>query len=214
MKRYLLQSLALVALAGTACSQAPAPAADAPKVKVDVKRVIAGEQGTPDFSAGNVNMKRWRPKKWFELDAEFEIKVPQDAGGRNGSFSGLQANVYLVFNAQTKDGKYEAAKATLTLTSAPASESCHVLAYVSPTDLRAILQRDTFTATTDIRGWGLEFVVNGQRMAGEGNPKPTAGNVWWEKTENLVIREGVIKAKSETPFAILFGDYDIEAKTR
>ena len=206
MKRYLLQSLALVALAGTAYSQAPAPAADAPKVKVDVKRVIAGEQGTPDFSAGNVNM--------FELDPEFEIKVPQDAGGRNGSFSGLQANVYLVFNAQTKDGKYEAAKATLTLTSAPASESCHVLAYVSPTDLRAILQRDTFTATTDIRGWGIEFVVNGQRMAGEGNPKPTAGNVWWEKTENLVIREGVIKAKSETPFAILFGDYDIEAKTR
>lgn len=213
MKLYLLQSLALLALASSAYSQATAPAADAPKVKVDMKRVVPGEQGTPDFSAGNVNMKRWRPKKWFELDAEFEIKVPQDAGGRNGSFSGLQANVYLVFNAQTKDGKYEAAKATLTLTSVPASESCHVLAYVSPSDLRAILQRDTFTAS-DIRGWGIEFVANGQRLEGDGNPKPTAGNIWWEKTENLAFRDGVIKAKSETPFAILFGDYDVEAKTK
>lgn len=214
MKRYLIQSLTILALAGAVYSQAPTPAADAPKVKVDVKRVTPGEQGTPDFAAGNVNMKRWMPKKWFELDAQFEIKVPQDAGGRNGSFSGLQANVYLVFNAQTKDGKYEAAKATLTLTSVPASENCHVLAYVSPSDLRAILQRDTFSASTDIRGWGIEFVANGQRLAGDGNPKPAAGNVWWDKTENLSMREGVIKAKSETPFAILFGDYDIEAKTR
>jgi hypothetical protein len=159
-------------------------------------------------------MKRWRPKKWFELDAEFEIKVPQDAGGRNGSFSGLQANVYLVFNAQTKDGKYEAAKSTLTLTTVPASESCHLLAYVSPSDLRAILQRDTFTASSDVRGWGIEFMYNGQRLAGDGSPKPTAGNVWWEKTDNMVMRETIIKAKSETPFAILFGDYDIEAKTK
>jgi hypothetical protein len=213
MKRYFLQSFALFALAGAAYSQAPAPAGEAPKVKVDVKRVVPGEQGTPDFSAGNVNMKRWRPKKWFEIDAEFEIKVPQDAGGRNGSYSGLQANVYLVFNAQTKDGKYEAAKATLTLSAVPASETCHVLAYVSPSDLRAILQRDTFT-TSDIRGWGIEFLADGQRLAGEGNPKPTAGNIWWEKTENLAMREGVIKAKSETPFAILFGDYDVEAKTK
>jgi hypothetical protein len=214
MKHSLLLVFSLIGLVDSAYSQAAAPSGEAPKVKVDMKRVVPSEQGTPDFAAGNVNMKRWRPKKWFELDAEFEIKVPQDAGGRNGSYSGLQANVYLVFNAQTKDGKYEAAKATLTLTSVPASESCHLLAYVSPSDLRAILQRDTFTSTTDIRGWGIEFVADGQRLAGDGNPKPTTGNVWWEKTDNLSIREGVIKAKSETPFAILFGDYDIEAKTR
>lgn len=211
MKPSFLLSLVFAVFAGHAFAQAPS---DAPMVKVDMRRVTIGEQGTPDFAAGNVTMKRWRPKKWFEIDAEFDIKVPQDAGGRNGSFSGLQANIYLVFNAQTKDGKYEAAKATLTLGSVPAAETCHVLAYVSPSDLRSILQRDTFTASTDIRGWGIEFVANGQRLAGDGNPKPTAGNVWWEKTENFAMREGVIKAKSETPFAILFGDYDIEAKTR
>lgn len=210
MMKKLLCSLVFAASASLAFSQAE----KLPAVKVDLKRVVVGEQGTPDFNAGNVNMKRWRPKKWVELDMEFDIKVPQDAGGRNGSYAGLQVNVYVVFNAKTKEGKYEAAKATLTLGTAPAGETCHVLAYISPTDLRAIFQKDTFTPA-DIQGWGVEFMAEGTRVAGDGNPKPTAGNIWWElKAESFAFRSGVIRAKSETPFAILFGDYDVEAKSK
>ncbi|MBE7495740.1 MAG: hypothetical protein HS117_12385 [Verrucomicrobiaceae bacterium] len=210
MKKLLLLPLALCALSGISHGQA---AAEGPKIKVDLRRVTVGEQGTPDFSAGNVNMKRWRPKKWIEVDVEFDIKVPQDAGGRKGSYSGLQMNMYLVFNARTQDGKYEAAKATVTLNNIPAAETCHALLYVSPASLRSILQKDNFTAA-DISGWGVEFVVDGQTIAGDGNPKPTAGNVWWTKTDNFAFRSDAILAKSETPFAILFGDYDVEAKTK
>jgi hypothetical protein len=203
MKRLFACTLALFALA------AGLPAQEKPRVQVDLKRVTPGEQGTPDFAAGNVTMKRWRPKKWFELDMEFDIKVPQDAGGRNGSYAGLSVNVYIVFQAKTKDGKYEAAKATLDLGSVPAGETCHALAYISPADLRAILQKDNFTAT-DISGWGVEFMADGQRLAVDGSPK----NPWWEKAENFQFRDGVVKAKAETPFAILFGDYDVQAKSK
>ncbi|MBK8091464.1 MAG: hypothetical protein IPK32_05590 [Verrucomicrobiaceae bacterium] len=213
MKRHLASALltfSLIASAIPAAAQAPATS---PQVKVDLKRVVVGEQGTPDFSAGNVNMKRWRPKKWIEVDVEFDIKVPQDAGGRNGSYSGLQMNLYLVFNARTKDNKYEAAKSTLTLTNVPAGETCHALAYIAPADLRSILQKDNFTSA-DISGWGVEFIADGKTIAGDGNPKPSSGNIWWEKTDNFAFRSDVIKAKSETPFGILFGDYDVQAKTK
>lgn len=210
--KFLLACASAVFLI-SALTQDAVAQATAPQVKVDLRRVTVGEQGTPDFSAGNVNMKRWRPKKWIEVDVEFDIKVPQDAGGRNGSFSGLQMNLYLVFGAQTKEGKREAAKATLTLSSVPAGETCHALAYVSPSDLRAILQKDLFTSS-DIVGWGVEFVADGKTIAGDGNPKPTAGNIWWEKTDGFNFRADVIKAKTETPFGILFGDYDVQAKTK
>ncbi|MBL9133293.1 MAG: hypothetical protein JNG86_18930 [Verrucomicrobiaceae bacterium] len=212
MKKLFVLSLALCAMSGPVFGQA---AGDAPKVKVDLKRVNVGEQGTPDFAAGNVTLKRWRPKKWMEIDVEFDIKVPQDAGGRNGSYSGLKMNVYVVFNAQTKDGKFEAAKASLNLSNIPAAETCHALAYISPASLRSILQKDNFTPA-DVKGWGVEFVADGQTVAGDGNPKPTSGNIWWSgpAAEKFAFREGVILAKSESPFAMLFGDYDVEAKTK
>lgn len=212
MKPTALIFAAAFALSSSAL-HAQAPAGPIPAVKVDLKRVVVGEQGTPDFTASNVTMKRWRPKKWIEIDVEFDIKVPQDAGGRNGSYSGLQMNVYLVFNAKTKEGKYEAAKATLTMSNIPAGETCHALAYISPASLRSILLKDNFTSA-DVSGWGVEFVAEGTTLAGDGNPKPTSGNIWWTKTENFAFRDGVILAKSESPFAILFGDYDVEAKTK
>jgi hypothetical protein len=210
-KRLATCLLALVASSMTAFSQAPEAGGTAPRVKVDIKKVQLVEQGTPDFAAGNVTMKRWRPKKWIEVDVEFDIKVPQEDGGRNGSYSGLQFNLYLVFQAKTKDGKHEAAKATLTLENASASETCHLLAYIAPSDIRAILQKDNFTMS-DVMGYGVEVQAEGKTIAGDGQPKPSAGNIWWQKTDNFAFREGIIKAKSETPFATLFGDYDVPAK--
>jgi hypothetical protein len=208
MKSLIFSILAVLALSPLALAQAPA---STPLVKVDIKKVNLGEQGTPDVPAGNVTPKRWRPKKWLELDVEFDIKVPQDAGGRNGTYGALQMNVYLALQHTTKDGKREVIKGTLNLSNIPAGEPCHALAYVSPASLRAIFQKDNFVATSDVQGWGVEFVADGQRIAGDSS---LGKQPWWEKAENFSFIDGSLLAKSESPFALLFGDYDVQAKTK
>ena len=208
MKRLVICSLAAMAFSGHAIAQAPATL---PAVKVDIKKVIVAEQGTPDVSAGNVTPKRWRPKKWLELDVEFDIKVPQDAGGRNGTYGALQLNVYLALQHTTKDGKREVIRGTLNLSNIPAGEPCHALAYVSPASLRAIFQKDNVLATSDVQGWGIEFIADGQTIVADSSLGKQA---WWSKAENFSFIEGVLLAKSESPFALLFGDYDVQAKTK
>ncbi|MFM2167338.1 MAG: hypothetical protein RIS79_1709 [Verrucomicrobiota bacterium] len=208
MKSLVFSSLAALAFGTSILAQAPA---STPAVKVDIKKVNLSEQGTPDVPAGNVTPKRWRPKKWIELDVEFDIKVPQDAGGRNGTYGALQLNVFLALQHTTKDGKREVIRGTLNLSNIPAGETCHALAYVSPASLRAIFQKDNFLATSDVQGWGVEFVADGQRIAGDSS---LGKQPWWEKVENFSFIEGVLLAKSESPFALLFGDYDVEAKTK
>jgi hypothetical protein len=206
MKRIFLCSLACLAVAGSGFAQS-----EAPLVKVDLKGVKLGEQGTPDVAAGNVTPKRWRPKKWLEVDVEFDIKLPADAGGRNGSYSSLQLNVFLALQHNTKDGKREVIKGTLNLSNIPAGETCHVLAYVSPASLRSVFQKDNFLVTSDIQGWGVEFVADGQRIAGDSS---LGKQPWWEKAESFAFLEGMLLAKTESPFALLFGDYDVQAKTK
>ena len=197
MKRLVICSLAAMAFSGHAIAQAPATI---PAVKVDIKKVVVAEQGTPDVAAGNVTPKRWRPKKWLELDVEFDIKVPQDAGGRNGTYGALQLNVYLALQHTTKDGKREVIRGTLNLSNIPAGEPCHALAYVSPASLRAIFQKDNVLATSDVQGWGIEFIADGQTIVADSSLGKQA---WWSKAENFSFIEGVLLAKSESPFALL-----------
>lgn len=208
--KSLALTFASLSLATALHAQAPA-AATLPAVKVDIKRVTVAEQQTPMFNATNVKDKRWRPKNWIEVDVEFDIKVPADAGGRNGSYSSMQLNIYLALQHMTKDGKREVLQGTLDLESIPAGETCHALAYVSPATMRAIFQKDTVTASSDIQGWGIEFIAEGQRIAADSSVGKSA---WWEKTEALVLLQGMVQNKLQTPFAPLWGDYDVPVKAK
>lgn len=201
--KSLLTSLVLLSL-GTAALQAQAPA-----IKVDVKPLKIGQVDTPQFQAGNVGEKRWRPKTWLEVDMEFDIKLPQALGGRNASQDLLQVNYYVALNATTKDGKRIVIKGTFDYVDVPASETCHALAYVSPASLRRLLQKDNFSAASDVQGWGVEVLVGGTRVAGESS---IGGGPWWEKTDLLSIESDVMLSKRETPFSILWGDYDVSTK--
>ncbi|MBB5039883.1 Amuc_1102 family pilus-like protein [Prosthecobacter dejongeii] len=182
--------------------------AQAPAVKVDGGKLSIDTQKTPQFTASGVKDKNWRQKDWLEVDLPFQIKLPQAAGGRNGSLESMTVNYYIGLNAQTKDNKFEVVKGTFNYVDIPAGQDCHALAYVSPATLRRLLQKDNFTPS-DIKAWGYEVLVGGQRVGGDSS---VSGNAWWEKTDTLSINEGVMLAKTETPFGILWGDYDVSAK--
>ncbi len=198
-----LASLTLLAIA--------AQGQTAPAIKINAKKLKVSEVETPQFQASNVGEKRWRPKKWLELDLEFEIRLPASEGGRSGTLDSMTVNYYLAFNATSKDGKREVLKGSFNYVDIPAGETNHGLAFVSPAALRNILQRDGFTAASDIQGWGYEVLVGGERVAGDSS---LGGGPWWEKADALNISEGSLLTKQETPFAILWGDYDVSAKKK
>lgn len=185
-----------------------AASAQAPAVKVDGGKLAINSIKTPQFTANNVGEKRWQPKDWLEVDLPFQIKLPQSAGGRNGSLETLTVNFYIGLAAQNKEGKFEVIKGSFNYVDIPAAENCHALAYVSPATLRRLLQKDNFTPS-DIRAWGYEVLVSGQRVGGDSS---VSNSPWWEKADTLSINDGVMLAKTETPFGILWGDYDVSTK--
>ncbi|OYW77183.1 MAG: hypothetical protein B7Z37_05400 [Verrucomicrobia bacterium 12-59-8] len=159
----------------------------------------------------NIKMKRWEPKNWIEVDVEFDIKLPVDVGGRKGSYAGMKLNIYVALKHTTKEGKRSVAVGSMDLLEIPADQPCHALAYISPAAMKAIFQKDNVTASTDIEGYGVEFIAEGKVIAA----KSSLGNKpWWESKEALVLIDGMLLNKLQTPFANLFGDYDVPVKAK
>jgi len=198
-------------LASTLQAQAPASTEKMPAVKVKIKNVQVEEQQTPMLNVSNVKMKRWTPKNWIELDVEFDIKLPEDAGGRKGTYGGMQVKFYVALQHMTKDNKREIIVGTLDLLDVPADEPCHALAYISPSTLKAIFQKDNVTASSDIQGWGVEFIAEGKVIAAKSSVGKSA---WWENNDKLALIDGLLLNKLQTPFAAVFGDYDVPVKAK
>jgi hypothetical protein len=198
----------IVALLGLS-SAVNSSAQTAPAVKISAKGPKLAAIQTPIVIPSNVPDKNWRPRTWLECDLEIEARLPSNQGGRNGSVASITVNFYLAMNAQTADGKRHVLKGTLNYLDLPASTKCHALAFATPGTLRRVLERDNFSPS-DVAGWGYEVVVDGAVVAGDSS----AGGKWWEKGDGFAISEGALIAKQDTPFSILWGDYDLPTKSR
>lgn len=209
MKLHLLSFVSIFA-ATAIQAQAPVAPEALPGIKVDIKRVTVAEQPTPQYGAGNVKDKRWRPKNWVEVDVEFDVKLPASAGGNKGTYGSLQMIVYLALQHSNAEGKREVVEGTLDLVNVPAGEN-HALAYVSPSSMKLIFQKDVVTVSSDIQGWGVEVLAEGKRVAGDSS---IAKSPWWEKKDGFAFLQGMLLHKSQTPFAILWGDYDVPVKAK
>ena len=85
----------------------------------------------------------------------------------------------------------------------------HLLMYVSPQSLFRLLEKDF--AAADVVGWGIEIYHAGA-LAGWESSQP--GKRWWADAAaaNMVAMDGVLLPKAKTPFAPMWGDYDLESK--
>ena len=192
-------------------AQVPGVAEKPPAVKARIKNVQVEEQQTPQFNVSNIKMKRWEPKNWIEIDVEFDIKLPEAAGGRKGTYPGMQLNIYVALQHTTKEGKREVVMGTLDLVDISADQPCHALAYISPAALKAIFQKDNVTASSDVQGWGVELVAEGKVIAFKSS---LSNKPWWENKEPLALMSGLLLNKMQTPFANVFGDYDVPVKPK
>lgn len=209
--KSLASTFAFLLLATALQAQAPAVQEPLPAVRVKIKRITVIEQPTPQFSAGSVKEKRWRPKNWVEVDVEFDVDVPNSAGGSKGTYPSLQMGIYIALNHTNKEGKFEVVEGTLDLVNVPAGEN-HVLAYVAPSTMRLVFQKDVVTVSSDVKGCGVEVLAEGKRIAGDTN---LGTGAWWEeKKDSFAFLQGMLLSKSKTPFAPLWGDYDVEVRAK
>lgn len=209
MKSPVFTFLGSLFLAATLQAQAPASAETLPSIKVDRIKANVIEQPTPDFSVGNTKgNKRWRAKNWVEVDVEFHAKL---APKLKGTYPEMQVSVFLVLQKPATDGKMQVLEAKLDLVNISEGEN-HVLAFVSPSAMKLITEKDIVIVNNDVRGWGVDFFAEGQRVGGDTS---LGKGPWWEeKKDQFNFLQGMLLGKAQTPFAPLWGDYDVPVKAK
>lgn len=209
MNSFLRFCLPAVSVAVLSCGSAMAQAvATSNEVKVDVKKVEAVQQNTPQFSAPNVKDKRWNPKIWLELDSTFKVEKARVPGDTNPMVDSLEVKYFVVLSKRDKQGKYVMLTASITYVNVNEGEA-HAMAFVSPAALARVLENPRFTAV-EITPTGIGVEIHkGGALAGW---YASTGKRFWESLDNFSVVDGVLLPKAKTPFAPLWGDYDLETK--
>ena len=203
MRKFSLHLLSasalLLAMAGLAHAQS------GPSIITTAK---AGAIQTPMFTAPNVPNKVWRPRNWMEVDVDMQAKGIRGAG--KGDFlDAVEVKVYVGFNAVDPVTKnHNAVSGTFTVQNLPehSVEHSHLLVYIPPALLFRLLGKPDFT-NGDIAGIGVVVSYGGNVVGGF----PLGGAKWWESPK-VTIQDGLLLPKVKTPFAPLWGDYDLEVK--
>ncbi len=181
------------------------------EVRVKIKGMQVDAQYTPQFSVPNVKDKRFRPKNWLELDVAFDADKAKTAGGEhNPIIDALEFKFYVLLNVRNKEGKLTMLTANATFINIMEKEEAHALMYVSPSTLARLLQKNTFTAA-DVSAYGVEIYKDG---AAAGRFISSGATPFWDKPDNFVTVDGALLPKVKTPFAPLWGDYDVESKVQ
>ena len=184
-------------------------AQDASKeIRVKKLKVVVAPQMTPGLQAQFVTEKRWKPKTWIEIDSEFDVDIARTLGGDDAAYGALEFEYYLATTARSKDGKVIVLAGKISYTSIPAGEN-HALAYVSPANLRRALKKDD-GGKNDIIASAVVVTAGGQPMAVEN----TQNGKWWEDTAKFELLSDTVVAKNKTPFAPLWGDYDVQTDSK
>lgn len=178
-------------------------------LQVKVSGVKVGEQNTPQYTAPNVVEKRFRPKKWLEMDVAFTVKKlnPKD---RNPIVDAIECKFFVALGKQGPDGRRPMLTATATFLDADEKErENHLLMYASPQALFRLLEKDF--AAADVVGWGIEIYHSGSLAGWESSQ---AGKRWWADAAaaNMTPTDGVLQPKAKTEFGPLWGDYDLKSK--
>lgn len=186
-------------------------------IKVDVKGLKSAEQQTPQIQASNVKDKVWRPKKWLEVDVDFEAKKMKTAADTSTIIDALEVKYFVALNKADKTGKFYAFTATVQYANVPARgavDKNHLLMFVSPSAMSRILEKADFSGQSDIKALGVEFYHGGELCGWDSSMGKTAAGRWWADMTKFTALDGMLLPKSKTPFSVLWGDYDIETKAQ
>jgi len=183
--------------------------AEAPAVKVDIKDVKVDSIETPQINAANVPAKSWRPKKWMQMDVHFNVKKGK-TNDTNPYVDSLEFKYFISLNhVDPVTKKFILLTATINYVNVSSKEiQLHAMAFVSPAAIGRLLGKADFTMA-DVKGIGIEVSHGGQLVGGHTEGAP---GKWWEDLTKFSVVDGNLLPKYKTPFAPLWGDYDVNVK--
>ncbi len=182
---------------------------------VKFERQSIQAQQTPDFKISNVKDKRWKPKDWLEIELPFKIEAPK--GKKDAEFYDqltVDFYVYLEPVPGSAVTKPQILTAKITHVNVPVHEEVATVVYLSPgTLMRYTGKKGGRVDASLVKQLGVE-IRSGDTLVGffstTGN-SPTGGGRFWE-SEKAEKVGGLLKDKSQTPFAPLWGDYHAEVQ--
>jgi hypothetical protein len=151
--------------------------------------------------------KRWRPKDWLEIEVPFEAKAP--ANKRDMKFYETLSFKYYIYVDSPEKEKRKILIADVTHVNIPIGEAMASVVYLSPQDILS-LTGATRAVPNMITMWGIE-VFNGTQLVGfissRGKSPTQAGAQWWKGDNAPPQVPGLLRNKTQTPFAPLWYDY-------
>jgi hypothetical protein len=201
--------ISLITIASIALTQIGRAQDAASPLKVEIKDAKPAAVQTPQFQASNVPAKAWRPKNWMEVDVGFDVKKKPTPGDTSTFVDALEFRFYIALNKMDRSTppKRLLLTGTVHAQNIPLKEKSHVLVYISPATLTRVLEKATFTEA-DISDIGIEVLAGGQTVGAHSK----INKKWWESLDAFSTVGDAVLPKIKTPFASLWGDYDVDVK--
>ena len=184
-------------------------------VKVEIKAAAPTIVQTPQFMAPNVGEKKWRPKGWLELDVDFVAKKAKTPGDPSTVIDSLEIKVFIgLAKPDAASKKFTVLTGTMNALNIAGHgvDHSHLLAFISPSALLRLTDNANFNANSDIKGVGVEINFGGVPVGYYSLPPTPYPQRWWADLSKFNTVDGVLLPKVKTPFAPLWGDYDVEVK--
>lgn len=193
-------AIASLALLGSALAQGT--------VALDALEVEVQDQGTPQFSVGNVKDKPSDPENWIELEATFQLKGDEkweDA-----------VTIRWFIGMLDEDNQPIVLPLEVTYTDVPVGEELHAAVYISPRSIERITGKNR-VMVNQVTAHGAEVRAGGDVLGAVDQSKAygpaEVGEAWFNKNTELDRREGVLRPRANTPFAPLWSDYYLEERS-
>lgn len=196
--RNILPVVALLSLGAAGSVQAQI------QHKIDRAKVAFEMQQTPQYAAAGPKSKRVDPLDWLEIEVELDLETIN----KSGYIDQLDAEIYVGVKDSNDGGKPLLLTGKITFTEVRAIEKkAWLSAYVSPAALAKTTGKskpskaDIEAVAVKISGPGLRAPIT----ESVGQPVRREGAQWFDSAA-LKKQEGLVLAKSKTPFAPLWAD--------
>ena len=174
-----------------------------PDIKLSTVEMSVDTQFTPQIQATNVKDKRWRPKQWLEVQVDFKAAIARSLGGREGTYPNIEIRYFLALaGKKSADGKQVVMSGSISYKDVASGEN-HAMAFITPSSLKRLLEKEN-GGKADVSLFACEILAGTEVIGG----KSTGPGKWWEATDKIAFEEVVI-SKEKTPFAPLWGDFDL-----
>ncbi|MFV1993827.1 MAG: Amuc_1102 family pilus-like protein [Verrucomicrobiales bacterium] len=181
----------LVLVAAPRASQAQA------KVKVDIKRIEVDVLPTPQYAHDGKD-KSYDVRNWVEIEVEFEAEGRTE----NDFVDDLKFTYYVMMNDKETMFVEDLIHMNVKL-----GEKTYSVVYLSPTTTEKLLGREASSAGV-VAGVAIEVRLQGALIGGDATI--SSKTKWWNEKPQT---RGILRKKSETPFAPLWWDRFADVKS-